>query len=45
VGKPEGESPLRKPRCRWKYNIKIDLRGVTWDGMDWINLDEDRDKW
>jgi hypothetical protein len=26
-------------------NIKIDLRERGWDGMDWINLAQDRDKW
>jgi hypothetical protein len=26
-------------------NIKIDLREIVWDGMDWIDLDQDRDQW
>ena len=26
VGKPEGKSPLGRPRCRWEDNIKMDLR-------------------
>jgi hypothetical protein len=26
-------------------NIKIDLRYVGWDGMDWIHLAQDRDQW
>jgi hypothetical protein len=26
-------------------NIKIDLRKIEWDGMDWIDLAEDRDQW
>jgi hypothetical protein len=25
VGKPAGWRPLGRPRCRWMYNIKIDL--------------------
>jgi hypothetical protein len=25
VGKPEGKSPLGRPRCRWVDNIKMDL--------------------
>jgi hypothetical protein len=25
VGKPEGEKPLGRPRCRWEDNIKVDL--------------------
>jgi hypothetical protein len=26
-------------------NINIDLREIGWDGMDWINLAQDRDQW
>jgi hypothetical protein len=26
-------------------NIKIDLREIGWDGMDWIDLVEDKDQW
>jgi hypothetical protein len=44
VGKPEGKRPLGKPRCRWMYNIKIDLGEVGWGDVDWIDLDQDRDK-
>jgi hypothetical protein len=36
--------PLRRPRHRWEYNIKIDLQEVGW-GMDWIELAQDRDRW
>jgi hypothetical protein len=45
VGKPEGNRPLGRPRCRWVDNIKIDIRGIVWDGMDWIDLAQDRDQW
>jgi hypothetical protein len=45
VGKPEGERPLGKPRCRWEDNIRMDLREIRWGGMDWINLPQDRDQW
>jgi hypothetical protein len=27
------------------YNIKIDLREIGWDGIDWIELAEDREQW
>jgi hypothetical protein len=23
----------------------MEFRGLGWDGMDWINLAEDRDQW
>jgi hypothetical protein len=45
VGKPEGKIPPRRPRCRWVDNIKIDLRETGWDGLDWIDLAQDRDQW
>jgi hypothetical protein len=31
VGKPKGKRPLEKPRGRWEYNIKMDLK--KWDGV------------
>jgi hypothetical protein len=45
VGKPKGKIPLGKPRCRWVDNIKMDLRDIGWDGMDWIKQVQDRDQW
>jgi hypothetical protein len=36
---------LRRPRCRWVDNIKMNLREIGWDGMGWIDLAEDRDRW
>jgi hypothetical protein len=45
VGKPEGKRPLGRPRCRWVDSIKIDLREIGWDGMDWIDLAQDREQW
>jgi hypothetical protein len=29
----------------WVNNIKIDLREIGWDGVDWIDLDQDSDQW
>jgi hypothetical protein len=43
VGKPEGKRPLGRSRRRWVDNIKIYLREIEWDGMDWIDLSQDRD--
>jgi hypothetical protein len=45
VGKPEGRRPLGRPRHRWENNIKMDLREVGWEGADWIDLAQDRDRW
>jgi hypothetical protein len=45
VGKPEGKRPLGRPRRRWVNNIKMERREIGWDGMDWIDLAQDRDQW
>jgi hypothetical protein len=41
VGKPEGKSPLGRPRCRWEDNIKMDYQevgGVVWTGWSWPRI-------
>jgi hypothetical protein len=38
VGKPKGKRPLGRPRNKCVNNIKIDLRDIGLDGMDWIDL-------
>jgi hypothetical protein len=45
VGMPEGKRPLGRPRRRWMENIKMDIREIGWDGMDWTELAQDRDQW
>jgi hypothetical protein len=32
MGKPEGKSPLERPRRRWEAGIKMDLREIGWRG-------------
>jgi hypothetical protein len=44
-GKPEGKRPLGRPRSWCVDNIKMDLREIMWDGMEWIHLAQDRDRW
>jgi hypothetical protein len=45
MGKPEGKRSIARPECRWEDNIKMDLRKIEWDGMDWINLTWDKNMW
>jgi hypothetical protein len=45
VGKPEGNRLLGRPRRKRVYNIKMDLRDIVWDGVDWIDMTQDRDQW
>jgi hypothetical protein len=44
VEKPEGKRPLGRPRRRWEGDIKMDLREIGWDDMNWINLAQDSDQ-
>jgi hypothetical protein len=37
MGKPEGKRPPGRPRRRWVDNIRIDLREIAWDVVEWIN--------
>jgi hypothetical protein len=41
VGKPEGKRPLGRLRRRWEDSIKMNLREIGWDGMNWIDLAQD----
>jgi hypothetical protein len=45
VRKPEGKRSLGRPWLRWEDNIKIDLQEVGREGMDLIDLAQDRYKW
>jgi hypothetical protein len=44
VGKPEGKRPLGRPRRRWVDNIRMDLGEVGLGDVDWIVLDQDRNR-
>jgi hypothetical protein len=45
VGKPERKRPLGRPRHRWVDNNKMDFREIGWDGVDWMDMAQDRDQW
>jgi hypothetical protein len=45
VGKPGGKRSLGRPRRMWVDDIKMDLREIGWDGMNWIDLAQDRGQW
>jgi hypothetical protein len=44
VGKPEGRTPLGRPRRRWEDNIKMDFQEMEGGCGDWIELAQDRDR-
>jgi hypothetical protein len=41
----EGKRPLGRPRRRWEDGIRMDLREIGLEGVDWIRLAQDRDRW
>jgi hypothetical protein len=45
VVKPGRRETSRKTRRRWVDKFKMDLRELGWDGMDSIDLAQDRDQW
>jgi hypothetical protein len=30
---------------RWKDNIIMDLREIRWEGVDWMHMAPERDRW
>jgi hypothetical protein len=45
VGKPEEERRLGRPRRRWDDNIRMDLKEIGWECVDWMRLTQDREQW
>jgi len=44
-GRPEVNSPLGRPKCRWENNIKMDVKDMALGVVHWIYLAHDRDRW
>jgi hypothetical protein len=44
-GKTEGKRPFGRSRRRCEDNIRMDLKEMGWEGVDWIHLAQDRDQW
>jgi hypothetical protein len=38
IGKPEGNRPFGRPRCRWEDNIRMDHKEIGWGDGDWMHL-------
>jgi hypothetical protein len=41
VSKTEGKRPCERFRHRWEDNVRMDLREIGWEGVDWMHLSED----
>jgi len=43
-GKSERKRPLGRPRRRWQ-DIRIGVREIGWEVVDWMHLAGDKDQW
>jgi hypothetical protein len=41
----KGERPFGRPRRRWEDNIRMYLREIWWEILDWMRLAQDREIW
>jgi hypothetical protein len=45
VEKAEGKRPVGRHSHRWENNIEMDIKDVRWEGVSWINVTQNSDKW
>jgi hypothetical protein len=45
AGRSEGKKPIRRSKHRWEDNIRMYLREMGWEGVDWMHLAQDREHW
>jgi len=45
VGKSEQKRPLGRPRRRWEDNIRMHLKEIGWECVEWFHLAQDMDQW
>jgi len=45
VGRPKGKRSVGRPRRREEDNIKMDFQDLEWDGVDYIDVDQDMGSW
>ena len=45
VRKSDGKGPYGRPRRRWEDDTEMNLQEVGCEGMDWIELAQDRNRW
>jgi hypothetical protein len=44
-GETRGKRPLGRPRRKWEDYIMMNLQEVGYEGMEQIELAQDRDRW
>jgi hypothetical protein len=41
----EGKGLLTRSGCLWEDNIKVNVEEIVWEGLDWTDLFQERNKW
>jgi hypothetical protein len=45
VGKPEGKRPFGRSRLGMEDNIRMNLRELRWEDVDWVHFSKDTYQW
>jgi hypothetical protein len=45
IRNPEEKRPVEETTCRWEDNIKMHIREIGYENVDWIHLAQDRVQW
>jgi hypothetical protein len=45
VGRPEGKIPLGRHRRRREDNVRMNLRAIGWESVEWMHLAQYMDQW
>jgi hypothetical protein len=45
VAKSGGKRSLGITTCRWEHNIRMNIREIEWETVDWMHLAQARGQW
>jgi hypothetical protein len=45
VGKPEAKRSFGRPKRRFEDNIRMNVREIGWENVNWLSPAQDRDRW
>ena len=45
TSKPTGMRPLRRPRCKWEDNIRMDFEEIGINAGNWVDSTQDLGNW
>jgi hypothetical protein len=45
IGKCKAKRPLGRPRHKWVDNVRMDLKEIVWEVVNWIHLADNKNQW